>query len=459
MRVLTVCGIALTIAMISAPALATTGGLDTPQGIATLPFAVSGTEVMDMNTSGINFVAPNATVNGLTTMNLVTLNATGSVNSSSIMTVSNAADSTQTLTGDYNQLWTTGAGSTLYLQWSNSTGAVIVGSQTATSLNNLAVFGGVITMRALNNFYGGGGDGLLYGGSPQIFANGDNHWGGGIAISDDGGFYDYNDGWITYNGSNGVHIAGKSATNGTAITPNTAAAASLVVDGRLSTDGFNPMDIPTGWAGGIRTYDVYASGTVGVGTGGGANPTSYMNNNGIYTTGVIQPGSSANVTDCSMGSGSGEGGERYNYTTHTMEYCNGTGWVAMGGMFTTPSIVYSHNGTVYANSTGSPLFLSVVCVPTSGWGGINPGSMTASYWIYPPGGGAGTQVSYGAESLAFSKGEGGTLDNSPSAIVPPGWSWSLTDQVGQPGHPKWDQCYTVAIGATSYSPSGQNPPI
>jgi hypothetical protein len=333
MRVLTVCGIALTIAMISAPALATTGGLDTPQGIATLPFAVSGTEVMDMNTSGINFVAPNATVNGLTTMNLVTLNATGSVNSSSIMTVSNAADSTQTLTGDYNQLWTTGAGSTLYLQWSNSTGAVIVGSQTATSLNNLAVFGGVITMRALNNFYGGGGDGLLYGGSPQIFANGDNHWGGGIAISDDGGFYDYNDGWITYNGSNGVQIAGKSATNGTAITPNTAAAASLVVDGRLSTDGFNPMDIPTGWAGGIRTYDVYASGTVGVGTGGGANPTSYMNNNGIYTTGVIQPGSSANVTDCSMGSGSGEGGERYNYTTHTMEYgvwvtAGNKGWVS-----------------------------------------------------------------------------------------------------------------------------------
>jgi hypothetical protein len=366
MRVLTVCGIALTIAMISAPALATTGGLDTPQGIATLPFAVSGTEVMDMNTSGINFVAPNATVNGLTTMNLVTLNATGSVNSSSIMTVSNAADSTQTLTGDYNQLWTTGAGSTLYLQWSNSTGAVIVGSQTATSLNNLAVFGGVITMRALNNFYGGGGDGLLYGGSPQIFANGDNHWGGGIAISDDGGFYDYNDGWITYNGSNGVHIAGKSATNGTAITPNTAAAASLVVDGRLSTDGFNPMDIPTGWAGGIRTYDVYASGTVGVGAGGGANPTSYMNNNGIGTTKDIQLGNSGG--GCSSGAPNyNEGTLHYNFTTHAMEFCNGASWqsIPTGGIqqYTVPV------DTVTGQDLGWHLFCAAAGVTAAIQGG------------------------------------------------------------------------------------------
>ncbi len=49
-----------------------------------------------------------------------------------------------------------------------------------------------------------------YGASPEIFANGDNHVGGGIAISDDGGFYDYNDAWVTFNGSTGLKIAGNN---------------------------------------------------------------------------------------------------------------------------------------------------------------------------------------------------------------------------------------------------------
>lgn len=49
-----------------------------------------------------------------------------------------------------------------------------------------------------------------YGATPEIIANADNHTGGGISISDDGGFFDYNDGPVTFNGSYGIRISGNS---------------------------------------------------------------------------------------------------------------------------------------------------------------------------------------------------------------------------------------------------------
>ena len=60
-----------------------------------------------------------------------------------------------------------------------------------------------------------GSVGSNYGGTPEIYVNGDNHTGGGIGISDDGGFYDYNDGWITYNGSTGLKIGGNNGQSST----------------------------------------------------------------------------------------------------------------------------------------------------------------------------------------------------------------------------------------------------
>ena len=48
--------------------------------------------------------------------------------------------------------------------------------------------------------------GTPFGGNPRIYANYDNISGGGLAVSDDGGFYDYNDGWITSRGSYGLKI-------------------------------------------------------------------------------------------------------------------------------------------------------------------------------------------------------------------------------------------------------------
>jgi hypothetical protein len=55
-----------------------------------------------------------------------------------------------------------------------------------------------------------GNTGSVYGASPSIHANVDNHGGGGILVADDGGFFDYNDMYVTYNGSTGLRIAGNN---------------------------------------------------------------------------------------------------------------------------------------------------------------------------------------------------------------------------------------------------------
>ena len=59
----------------------------------------------------------------------------------------------------------------------------------------------------------------------------------------------------------------------------------------------------------------------------------------LDVAGAVRPGSQSAVTQCGLGQANGEGSQRYNCTTHTMEYCNGTRWTA-----TTP-IMLAH-GTV-----------------------------------------------------------------------------------------------------------------
>lgn len=54
--------------------------------------------------------------------------------------------------------------------------------------------------------YGNASFGTPYGGNPRIYANYDNVGAGGIAVADDGGFYDFNDGWVESRGSTGLSI-------------------------------------------------------------------------------------------------------------------------------------------------------------------------------------------------------------------------------------------------------------
>ncbi len=54
--------------------------------------------------------------------------------------------------------------------------------------------------------YGNSVFGGTYGTNPRIYANYDNVGAGGIMVSDDGGFFDYNDAYIEYRGSTGLAI-------------------------------------------------------------------------------------------------------------------------------------------------------------------------------------------------------------------------------------------------------------
>ncbi|MCW3125378.1 MAG: hypothetical protein JWO03_1036 [Bacteroidetes bacterium] len=78
---------------------------------------------------------------------------------------------------------------------------------------------------------------VLYGGNATINANADNHNGGGIAVSDDGGFYDFNDGPVTFLGSTGLRIAGSTG----AASSN----AYLRVNGLAGTGNRPCMPMPT----------------------------------------------------------------------------------------------------------------------------------------------------------------------------------------------------------------------
>ena len=58
------------------------------------------------------------------------------------------------------------------------------------------------------------------------------------------------------------------------------------IDQRLATNGLDPNDLPSGWSGGIRTYDVFANGRMAIKRNGGSsnNDWAFMaNNNGNVT--------------------------------------------------------------------------------------------------------------------------------------------------------------------------------
>ncbi|WP_241294406.1 shufflon system plasmid conjugative transfer pilus tip adhesin PilV [Burkholderia stabilis] len=70
----------------------------------------------------------------------------------------------------------------------------------------------------------------------------------------------------------------------------------LSAQGKIATNGLNPNDLPSGWGGGVRTWDVYAGGTVGVGAGGGAIPLAYMNNTGLVQGQTVNSNGNVNAS-------------------------------------------------------------------------------------------------------------------------------------------------------------------
>jgi hypothetical protein len=227
--------------MLSTAAFATSSGIDTPSGVGTLPLAVGGNEVINLQSQGS---APGMNFDtGMGINNPAYINMTGPF-TQTITVNQNWTPGDQALSINSNQIWksvTTGDPS-LYFQWSAPGSPVQIGGNGGLATgNDLVVHGGVMTMGTIQGWYGGGGNQTLFGGSPQIFVNGDNHTGGGIAISDDGGFYDYNDGWITFNnwgsGTTGLRIAGSNGPgSGNAV---------LAVNGVVQVTGSTPPVIST----------------------------------------------------------------------------------------------------------------------------------------------------------------------------------------------------------------------
>ena len=123
-------------------------------------------------------------------------------------------------------------------------------------------------------------------GNSVSFKNGlnlceNNTVGCGISVSDDGGFYDYNDRWITLTNAfeaTGLHLSGSNNGSG-----NLWADGYGKFQGVLGSAGFDPQDLPTlaaggKWQGGLHTRDVLAAATIATSMDDSANNLSNIVN-------------------------------------------------------------------------------------------------------------------------------------------------------------------------------------
>ncbi len=94
----------------------------------------------------------------------------------------------------------------------------------------------------------------------------------------------------------------------------------LKVNGNIGTNGLLPgSGLPGGWGGGVHTWDVYAEGTVGVGSGGNVQASMDRNGNGNFNGRVIVSGGvKVGQSDCTPGGG-------------TLKWSGGNLWVCDDG--------------------------------------------------------------------------------------------------------------------------------
>lgn len=120
----------------------------------------------------------------------------------------------------------------------------------------------------------------------------------------------------------------------------------MVVNERLSSMGYSPNDLPSGWGGGLRTLDVYAAGTVATGSGG--NLTSYMNASGVHTGSDVTASGSISAGGNVSASGNVSGNGVYGNYVQSNGNMFAAGSLQANGAITSSSSITS-NGRLTTN--------------------------------------------------------------------------------------------------------------
>lgn len=160
---------------------------------------------------------------------------------------------------------------------------------------------------------------------------------------------------------------------------NSAGAATVQLEGatgRIGTSGYAPGNLPPGWGGGVSTWDVAAQGTVGAWDG--TRVRAFMNRNGDigafdaagnYKAGLeISNGSNRIAGEVVRASGVGTPGAACganriyadvvtNSTGPGIVMCNGSVWVAVSMVASSPGAWCPTNGAMAVSSSG----VSLIC--------------------------------------------------------------------------------------------------
>jgi len=125
-----------------------------------------------------------------------------------------------------------------------------------------------------------------------------------------------------------------------------------IIDQRLSTNGLDPNDVPSTWAGGIRAYDVLGTGTLAVvqagSSGASGNWAGYITNNGtIYASNTINSAGTINA------SGNISGNGIYGNYIHSNGNLDAAGQITSGGRLNANEYIQL-NGQVSPGASCSP---------------------------------------------------------------------------------------------------------
>ena len=139
----------------------------------------------------------------------------------------------------------------------------------------------------------------------------------------------------------------------------------LIVDGYLdvSPAGSVPTGYPSGWAGGIHTWDIYANGSIGVGDTSG-NLSAYLTNGSggqVYAANAVIVGNGASP---SANTSCGVNGALSSDSTGKVYNCVSGIWRALGGgggnLVLTESLSSGNNGGTSSVTSANPHVLCMV---------------------------------------------------------------------------------------------------